>query len=143
MVKPADTTRPSVARELPWGIYSFLREPDGRMRLPSASAGLTQLFGVDLEVVREDAGQIFARVVPEDLASLLTAIEVSATRLSVFFEEFRILGPEGRIRWVEARTLPPTRTPEGAILWHGVCQDVTDRHTARSQLRITERSIKY
>jgi two-component system cell cycle sensor histidine kinase/response regulator CckA len=124
----------SAAHAAAWGIYTFRLEPDGRMRVPTASAGLAQLFSVDLEAIREDAADMFARVHAEDTPSLRAAIDRSARTMEPFRHEFRILPTDGRVRWVEARTLPPERTVDGGVVWEGVCQDVTDRHTAHSQL---------
>ncbi len=125
------TVTPSVAA---WGIYTFRLESDGRMRVPWASAGLTDLFAIDLDAIRMDAASMFARVPAEDMPALLAAVNESARTLGAFHHEFRIVQPDGRVRWVEARALPPERTDDGGVLWQGVCQDVTDRYAARSRL---------
>ncbi|MBN8609751.1 MAG: PAS domain S-box protein [Deltaproteobacteria bacterium] len=104
------------------------------MSLPEASAGLVDLFAIDLDAAREDAATIFDRVLPADLPALMSAIETSAHALSAFHMEFRIVRPDGHTRWAEARSLAPERRDGDRTLWQGICHDVTERRTARSQL---------
>jgi len=41
--------------------------------------------------------------------------------------EFRLLHPDGRLRWM-AGSASPQREGDGSVLWHGYLQDITDQH---------------
>jgi PAS domain S-box-containing protein len=78
---------------------------------------------------------------PEDRIRVLTRIE-EATKTGLFDEEFRIMRPDGTIRWVWVRGFP-VRDQQGQIMrLVGTAQDTTIRKSAESslanQLRITE-----
>jgi PAS domain S-box-containing protein len=78
---------------------------------------------------------------PEDRIRVLTRID-EATRTGLFDEEFRIMRPDGAVRWVWLRGFP-VRDQQGRLTrLVGTAQDITVRKSAESslatQLRLTE-----
>src|SRR5258708_2000587 len=78
---------------------------------------------------------------PEDRIRVLMRIE-EATRTGLFDEEFRIIRPDGSVRWVWVRGFP-VRDQQGRLTrLVGTAQDTTTRKNAESslatQLRLTE-----
>jgi PAS domain S-box-containing protein len=78
---------------------------------------------------------------PEDRIRILTRID-EATRTGLFDEEFRIIRPDGAVRWVWLRGFP-VRDQQGRLTrLVGTAQDTTVRKSAESslatQLRLTE-----
>ncbi len=78
---------------------------------------------------------------PEDRIRVLTRID-EGTRTGFFDEEFRIMRPDGSVRWVWVRGFP-VRDQQGRLTRVvGTAQDTTTRKNAESslatQLRITE-----
>ena len=117
----------AVLSQAPWALYAFRRGPDGAMSLPFASEGFGRLFGLEPSSLRGDAAPLLAGVLPGDLARVLDALDRSAQVLSPWREEFGFRRADGGVVWVEASALP-SREPDGAVVWRGVCLDVTARH---------------
>jgi PAS domain S-box-containing protein len=49
--------------------------------------------------------------------------------------QFRIVRPDGAVRWVEARTYPIYNESQQVYRWVGVAEDITERKLAEDQLR--------
>ena len=135
--RQAEKTGEMLARltdQVPGVVYQYRLYPDGRSCFPYASSGMSQIYGVTPEQVREDAAPVFGRIHPDDLKSTSEAILASARDLSVFHWEFRVVLPEQGLRWrkCDAR---PERLPDGGTLWHGVISDITGRKRAEETLR--------
>jgi len=116
----------NLARHVPGVIYQFRRYPDGRSCFPFASEGIRAIYEVGAEEVMNDASLVFARLHPDDAAAVGAAIEVSATTLQPWRQEFRVILPEQGERWRQGEALPE-RLADGSVLWHGFISDVTER----------------
>ncbi|QKT04075.1 PAS domain-containing protein [Ectothiorhodospiraceae bacterium 2226] len=83
-----------------------------------------------------------ADIHPEDAPRVTAAIERARRGLSDYEVEYRIVRPDGQVRWVEAKA-HVTRDPEGnALRLSGVCMDVTARKEADLARRESERRFR-
>ncbi|MFL5447934.1 MAG: PAS domain S-box protein [Gemmatimonadales bacterium] len=101
--------------------------------------GMNQLFGVPLnqQVTRFD--QVLERVVDEDRDSVQRDIKRSLEESGSLSSEFRVMLPNGKIRWLSG-TGRLMRDSTGAPLYiTGVCLDVTDRRLMEERLRQAQR----
>ena len=119
----------NLARVVPGVIYQYRLYPDGRSAFPYSSPGMSDIYEVTPEDVREDATPVFGRLHPEDFDHVANAIEASARTLTTFYCEFRVVLPRQGLRWRWSQA-QPERTADGGTLWHGVILDVTDRKLA-------------
>lgn len=108
----------------PGVLYQYRLRKDGTTCIPYASENFFDLFGLHPDAVREDASHAFARVHPDDVSALRISTEVSARGLSRWHHEFRILMPDGSVRWVQGNT-QPLREEDGSVLWNGFLIDIT------------------
>jgi PAS domain S-box-containing protein len=115
-------------------LYQFELRPDGSMRMPYASAGVDGVFAVQAADLAISAEPILARVHEGDRPQLTESILVSARNLAPWHSEFRYRHPDGRTRWIEARSVPDPQA-DGTVLWHGFASDVTERRLLEDQLR--------
>ena len=122
-----------IAETAPGAICSFLRRPDGSCYFPYCNATIQQIFPLPAETLGRDASGIFELIHPQDVERVRATIEDSATNLTTWSCEFRVNHPERGEIWVEGRSVPQ-RQPDG-VLWHGILQDVTVRHTAEEQIK--------
>jgi len=122
-----------ISSRLPGVIYQFRMRPDGSSCMPYASERLFQLFGVRPEQVIHDASPVFARIHPDDLDGLVTAIKQSAAELGPFKCDIRLLFEDEAVRWLSANSIPE-RESDGSTLWHGYMGDVTATHEAAVEL---------
>jgi two-component system cell cycle sensor histidine kinase/response regulator CckA len=101
--------------------------------------GMNQLFGIPLnqQITRFD--QVLERVVNEDRDTVQRDIQRTMDESGLFSSEFRVILPNGKIRWLSG-TGRLMRDSTGAPLYlTGVCLDVTDRRLMEERLRQAQR----
>jgi len=116
----------AVVQRLPGLIYQFRRDPDGHCCLPFASAGLSAIFELTPEQVRDDAGVVFALLHPDDYHGVVQSIAASAATLQAWSADFRVILPRQGLRWRQGNA-QPERLADGSVLWHGFITDITER----------------
>ncbi len=83
-----------------------------------------------------DPQSLLETVHPEDRARVAAWLaEVGVRPLD---EEFRIVRPDGEVRWVRDRAFPFQSAPDGRRLAVGIAGDVTERHRIEESLRASE-----
>ena len=123
-----------LTRNVPGVIYQFRLRPDGRSRVPFASEGLLNLFGIPPEQVREDASPFFDCVHPDDAKRFRESVNASAASLQPWDLEFRVVVPARGLRWAHGRA-QPERLADGSVIWHGFITDITQRKQDEAQTR--------
>jgi PAS domain S-box-containing protein len=93
-----------------------------------------ELFGLQSkgEVTYEDFVQ---RIHPEDRAARARAIEQAAKTGSAYTAEYRVLLPDGAVRWIVSRGRVEGSDSSQPIRMLGVCLDVSERREAESAAR--------
>ncbi|MGC4069850.1 MAG: PAS domain-containing protein [Polyangiaceae bacterium] len=119
-------------RLVPGVIYQYRLYPDGSSAFPWSSPGMSMIYEVTPEEVREDATPVFGRIHPDDYATVGEAIFESARTLQTFYAEFRVILPVQGLRWRWSQA-QPERMADGSTLWHGIIIDVTARKLAEEQ----------
>jgi len=122
-----------VAASVPGLIYSFRLAPDGTASMPYASPAILDLYGITPAAVAHSFAPIAAGIHPADAPGVQASIEASARRLTPWHAEFRYRHPHKGEIWVEGHSLP-LREADGATLWHGYIQDITQRKRAEQAL---------
>lgn len=123
-----------LSNRLPGFLYQFRLNQDGSSMFPFSSSGIDQIYGVKPEDVVNDANSIFATVHPNDLGWVSESISASAASLKDWTAIYRVNHPRRGEIWVrgEAR---PERLSNGATLWSGYIQDVTEEKLAALKLQ--------
>jgi len=96
-----------------------------------------RLYGVDAETAKSGAtlADYFASIHPDDVADATAAVDRTLRTGEDFYAEYRLLQPDGSVRWVAAQgrcTLDPDGRP---LRFPGVSFDITDRKAVEGQLR--------
>jgi diguanylate cyclase (GGDEF)-like protein len=115
-----------LSHRVPGVIYQFRRYPDGRSCFPYASGRMWDMYEVHPEEALHDAACVIARIHPQDLEAVLESIEISATELTPWRHEYRVVLPQQGTRWRFGDAVPE-RLPDGSVLWHGFITDITER----------------
>ena len=110
-----------------------------------ADARFARLYGVDPAVAAQGApiAEFFTDIHPDDVGPLQSAIALALETGALFSAEYRLVQPDGSVRWVmaegrcrRAEDGTPTRFP-------GVSFDITERRQAEARqgalLRLTDR----
>ena len=120
--------------QVPGVVFQYRHERDGSGRYTYTSAGLAAIYEMTPDQLASDKDAIDARLHPDDLAAYHTSLLASATSLTPWQLEFRVLLPQQGLRWREGNALP-RRLADGATLWHGVVTDITERKRIEAQLQ--------
>lgn len=130
-----------LTRNLPGFVYQLQRDPDGRWHYPYASEGVSKIFGVTLEQVAADAETLMGRIHPDDYDRVVRESLQTASRLEPWVGRFRMIHPDGRLLWIEARDTPQ-KLPDGSILWTGYANDITEHKELEEALRTSEATFR-
>lgn len=123
-----------LTNQVPGVVYQYRLYPDGRSCFPFASEGMSAIYEVTPEEVREDATPAFGRLHPLDHDNVSNLIKESAATLQRFHCEFRVVLPRQGFRWRLSDAMP-RRLEDGSTLWYGIITDITDRKHAEDELQ--------
>ncbi len=124
----------SIAANLPGIVFQRVLTADGRLKYHYVSDGIRHLLGIDPAEVMADAEAFLRVMAPGDREKYLAALTHSAETLEPVEDELRVVGRDGRARWLRG-SARPRRADNGDVLWDGVTLDVSDRKEAEERLR--------
>jgi diguanylate cyclase (GGDEF)-like protein/PAS domain S-box-containing protein len=113
-----------IAATVPGTIYAFRQAPDGAISMPYAAPSLLEICGFAPEALEGDAAPLFAAMPEEDRARVIASMRISAERLTLWEQQFRLNHPKKGIIWISACSTPE-RTADGGTVWHGFARDIT------------------
>jgi diguanylate cyclase (GGDEF)-like protein/PAS domain S-box-containing protein len=122
---------PELLERIPAIVY--IADTGGAARWHYVSPQIEQILGYSPEEWCADAGLWAARLHPDDRARVLADEDTCRTAtISSAAAEYRLLHRDGRIVWIrdDARLVKA----DGALRWHGVLSDVTDRKQVELEL---------
>jgi PAS domain S-box-containing protein len=118
-----------IACHVPGMFFQYHRGADGRSRFPYASEGIHAIYELTSELVRRDAQPAFDRLHADDRDEVRAAVERSARTLMPWWQQYRVVLPQGGVRWLEGHATPE-RADDGSVLWSGFIQDITERRAS-------------
>jgi PAS domain S-box-containing protein len=102
-------------------------------RVLYVSPGYEKIWGRSCASLRARADNWFDAIHEEDRARILDAI--SAKRATgELDEEYRIIRPDGAIRWVHGRVFPVRNEAGGIYRLAGIAEDITDRKRLEQEI---------
>ena len=124
-----------ITEQIPGAVYEYMLRADGTRCIPYASESLRDMFGLTPAQVASDATPLLATLHPDDVPTFGLSIQGSADRLQPWRHQFRARrAPTAAYRWLEG-TAAPARHADGATVWHGFVQDITDRKLVEDAIR--------
>ncbi len=129
-----------VSAQTPGFLYQFMLRPNGTSSLPYASNGITNLFRVTPEQVRDDATDVFKVIHPDDYDRVMESIQESARTMNVWTSQFRVQFPDGTCEWLDGKS-SPEQLPDGSIIWHGFIYNVSNRVASEHRIRENEQRL--
>jgi diguanylate cyclase (GGDEF)-like protein/PAS domain S-box-containing protein len=129
--------------ELP-GVVAYIREYDprfGTLRTTYVSPEVEALTGVPADRWIGDNLAVMDMVHPDDLDRVQAASAAVVERHADFTHEYRIVRPDGQIRWLRNRVKAIAKSPDAGTdveRWHGVMIDITSQREAELALRDRE-----
>ncbi|HEY9646610.1 MAG TPA: PAS domain-containing protein [Chroococcidiopsis sp.] len=105
------------------------------------SPGYEQIWGQPCQVLYENPQAWLNRVHPDDLPATLASIAKQQTGQPVQ-REYRIIRPDGQIRWISAKIFPITDATGQLVQYAGVGEDISDRKQAEAELYRREQEFR-
>lgn len=125
-----------MSAHFPGHVMQRVLEPDGRVRYSYVSPGLSAL-GLDRDAIMAETASAQSWVHPDDANRWRAALLTSAQLLDTLDEEVRVIGDDGRVRWIHSIG-NPRRTASGAVVWDGIALDVSEKREALDALRLAK-----
>ena len=129
------------------GVVAYIRDYDPRyetLRTSYISAEIESMTGISPDVWIRDNVAIISLVHPEDRERVETSRRAVIGQLTDFAHEYRIIRPDGQIRWVRNRVRHIPRLPDedrNGERWHGVLIDITSQREA--EIALAEREAAF
>jgi PAS domain S-box-containing protein len=101
-----------------------------------------QLMGLPAGTTRVDAAQFYALVHPNDRSRLIQYLERIGRDRGRIDVEYRILRPDGEVRWILSRGAPIVGEQGEVTAIRGAVTDITDRKRAEEALRATAAALR-
>ena len=121
-------------------LFQMRRDREGRMQLPYVSDAIRDMYELEPDDVRESAAALWRRIEPEDLRNGQSMVESSARLLQAWNFDYRVRLPRQGVVW--RRTVAkPELLPDGSILWHGFCSDITQERRAAEERATLENQL--
>ncbi len=124
-----------VTAQAPGMLFQYREIHDGPPVVDFASPGLAPLVG-DVGTGPEAYATLLHLIHPDDLPRLVDAQRRAVEEERPWTESFRLLLPDGRIRWMRT-SARPEREPNGDVVWSGWSGDVTEEMTEQDSLRLS------
>ena len=124
------------------GMWSIVEADDGRAPQVEWNAQMFVIHGLPRQPPAPPLADWLGRLVHVDDRARVLAERRRAQRAdrSDFETEFRIVRPDGGVRWVVCRS---HREPsDSGSLLHGICLDLTAQRALQAQLRLHEQRLK-
>lgn len=115
-----------IADNVPGMIYQIRIRADGSALVPYVSSGCQTLYEVAVEDMMSGKYSLRDFEHPDDQAEAFGAVVESAQNLTPFRHEWRIVTPNGNIKWVKAVS-QPERGEDGEMVCDGMLIDISDR----------------
>ncbi|MBA4265868.1 MAG: hypothetical protein C0453_12350, partial [Comamonadaceae bacterium] len=123
--------------QVPGMVYVVHVAPDGQRQYRFVSSGVRDIYGVAPEDIMRDASLPAKFRHPEDLPLLEHDMQMIREGPVDLGGEFRILMPDGSMRWVYRRSCTVSEDATGSVRV-GVLLDITARKQAEAELRASE-----
>jgi PAS domain S-box-containing protein len=114
-----------ITRHAPGVVYQYRDLPDGSGSFPFVSDSCIDVFGVPPAVLMQDASRALRMIERADRERVFASVGRARRAMRHWRCEFRLHVRGGAQRWVSV-SATPRRDEDGALLWHGYLEDITD-----------------
>ncbi len=122
-------------------IYELRIDDDGQVSFPFISKFITELLpDTTVEQLQANAARAFDAVHPDDVDKMWATAMLSKQMLSVWKQEYRIVQPDGSIKWLKAVAHPELQ-PDNSTVWYGYLEEITQLMEEQTKLKLFESAI--
>lgn len=120
----------SLSENIPGVIYEYEYRTDGTEGLRYMSPVVKKIFGLGPEAFRQMENYVH----PDDFPRLLEKNKACKESLATLYDESRLLYPDGRIVWFSVTSSFSYYAEDGAAVFTGFMQDITERKNVEAEL---------
>ncbi len=138
-LKASNDLYDDLVRHIPSAAYRFQRDAEGRPQYEYISPRCLDLNGIDAAALMQLPDGVASLMHPDDAGRYWEAVRQMMDNPRPFVWEGRMI-INGETRWhrLESR---PHRTAEGAVIWHGLQSDITERKQTEA-LRLEQERLQ-
>jgi two-component system, sensor histidine kinase and response regulator len=130
----------AMSEALPVAVFQMQTAAGGASRYNFVSSRVEQILGVSVRELAEDPERRWQHVDPEDAAAAQSALRdvearVRAGEGDVMAISVMRIGQDDDARWVLSADHANAAAADGAIVWNGYFEDVTDRRRTEDKLQ--------
>jgi PAS domain S-box-containing protein len=117
-----------------------------RLEIPGTliwSSETYRIFGVDPRTPIRSGEDFFGYVHPDDRAPLAARAAYATEHVEPFEQEYRIVRPDGSMRFIHARFQFELQAGGKAMRTFGTCQDITERKQAELEIRRAREQLQF
>ncbi len=111
-------------------------------RVIYASPAYEQVWGRSCQELYQYPQRFMESIHPEDRGRALSAFVAAREQGSPSDHEYRIIKPDGAVRWIHDRGFPVRDDQDRVIMFTGVATDITDKKLAEEALRESEKRFR-
>ncbi len=127
-----------IAAQVPGALYRIRLEEDERQVLDYISDGVRALFGVSPQQAMDDIDLLARLRHPDDRERVLAEIGARNLHNQPLQVEYRVVLPDGNVKWIQQASSLATVDPRGHRLRVGLLLDITQRKEAEAALQASE-----
>jgi PAS domain S-box-containing protein/diguanylate cyclase (GGDEF)-like protein len=105
------------------------------------SPGYAQIWGRSVEELHAAPQLWLESIHPEDRQRIIEAVRTKQPA-GTYDEEYRIVRPDGSVRWIRDRAFPVRTADAEVVRFAGVAEDITDRKRTTDELKESERRFR-
>ncbi|MBN1698153.1 MAG: PAS domain S-box protein [Spirochaetales bacterium] len=118
----------------------FLRSND---RFVYISPSFEKIWGIPRETLYSDPSVLFGSMHPEDRARIASYYNMNVFRsYKMIDEQYRIIRPDGELRWISAKSLPIKDDTGKSVSRAGICEDITARKLMEAEFKLREKYLE-
>jgi PAS domain S-box-containing protein len=138
-IKAAEARLRRITNTVPGAVFQWQVGVDYN-RFTFVSPRIQQVLGLGVQAIKDDPTLILQQVMEDDQSAIREGLRAAMRDTTAWRGEYRVRLPNGAVRWIRSEINPdPDRTDDGAALFTGIWQDVTERKEADARLReVTE-----
>jgi len=129
-----ETRLNKMANQVPEMLFQFVAHRDGSFSVPYFNDRVYQYTGYKPEEIMKDPAIMGKRIYPDDLELVRSKIKQSLLNLSELSLDFRLIGPDNVVRWIQSKSIPQLME-NGDVHWDGISIDITGRKLAEEAIR--------